>query len=251
MNKTFVIVVGLVFLLVGCAQRTVQCDNQRSSAVLNVRDYGASPDGKISATKQIQSAIDAAAAFGGGTVFVPPGQYVTGTLWMRSNVTVHLDAGATLLGSQDTSEFPEWISDWEGPNVPRETTRYAPLFAGENLENVALVGRGTIDACGEMWWAMQQAQRGKELMRPRTFRLVNCRNVLVQGLTFKRSPYWTISPLACDNVTIDHVTIINPPDSPNTDGINPESCRNVHISNCHVDVGDDCITIKSGKETDG
>jgi polygalacturonase len=98
---------------------------------------------------------------------------------------------------------------------------------------------------------MQAAQKGKELMRPRTFRLVNCRNVLVEGLTFKRSPYWTISPLACDNVTIDKLTIINPPDSPNTDGINPESCRNVHIANCHVDVGDDCITIKSGKETDG
>ena len=243
----------LVLLLVGCAIKTTAGSGAegRSANVVNIRDFGASGDGRSSATKQIQAAIDAAAAAGGGTVLVPAGQYVTGTLWMKSNVTVHIDAGGTLLGSQDKAEFPEWTSDWEGPNVPKETPRYAPLFAGENLENVALVGRGTVDARGEMWWAMQNAQKGKEVMRPRTLRLVNCRNVLVEGLTFKRSGYWTISPLACDNVTIDKITIINPPDSPNTDGINPESCRNVRISNCHVDVGDDCITIKSGKETDG
>jgi hypothetical protein len=81
--------------------------------------------------------------------------------------------------------------------------------------------------------------------------LVDSKNVLVEGLTFKNSPMWTITPLACENVTISKITIQNPPDSPNTDGINPDSCRNVHISDCLVDVGDDCITIKSGKEDDG
>jgi polygalacturonase len=217
-------------------------------AQFDVRIFGASADGKTSATKQIQSAIDACATAGGGTVIVPAGQYVTGTLWMKSNVTLHLEAGATLLGSQDMDEFPFWTSKWEGPGVEK---RRAALFAGEKLENVALTGRGTVDARGAMWWKLQKAKKGVEVLRPLTFRLIDSKNILIEGLTFKNSPMWTISPLACDNVTIDKITINNPPDSPNTDGINPESCRNVRISNCHVDVGDDCITIKSGKETDG
>jgi polygalacturonase len=239
-------------LINGCAHNASLTRSRPSE--FNVASFGAIADGSASTTKRLQAAIDAAASAGGGTVFVPAGTYVTGTLWMKSNVTLYIDAGATLLGSKDKAEFPEWISEWEGPGVPREFRRYAPLFAGEKLENVALVGRGTIDARGEMWWDMQRAEKkasGSEMMRPRTFRLVNSRNILIEGLTFKRSPYWTLSPLACENVTISKVTIINPPDSPNTDGINPESCRNVRISDCHVDVGDDCITIKSGKESDG
>src|SRR6184192_1313843 len=195
--------VVVLLLLIGLAQAAPP----PPGASFDVRQFGVVADGKTSDTKHLQAAIDAASAAGGGTVFVPAGQYVTGTLWMKSNVTIYLDAGATLLGSQDKDEFPEWTSDWEGPNVPKTTTRYAPLFAGEGLENVALVGRGTVDARGEIWWEMQRAQKGNELMRPRTFRLVNSKNILIEGITFKRSPYWTLSPLACDNVTIDKVTI--------------------------------------------
>src|SRR5690349_784110 len=108
MKTWFVICCVLVLLLVGCAVKTHSSANVEpgSFIVLNVRDFGAPHDGKASATKQIQAAIDAAAARGGGTVLVPAGQYVTGTLWMKSNVTLHIDAGATLLGSQDKDEFP-------------------------------------------------------------------------------------------------------------------------------------------------
>ena len=96
-----------------------------------------------------------------------------------------------------------------------------------------------------------QRKNPGEARRPHLVRVVDCRNVLIEGVTLRNSPMWTLSPLACDNVTITKLTVINPPDSPNTDGINPDSCRNVRISDCHVDVGDDCITIKSGKEDDG
>jgi polygalacturonase len=221
---------------------------QPGRASFNVLEFGATGDGQTNCTKAIQSTIDTAASTGGGTVLVPAGQYVTGTLWMRSNITLQLEPGATLLGSQNKDDFPEWVSKWEGPSVK---PRRAAIISGEDLENVAITGRGTIDGRGEMWWEMQRASRGVEVLRPLTYRLINCRNILVEGITVRRSPMWTISPLACDNVTISKLTIINPPDSPNTDGINPESCRNVHIDSCHVDVGDDCITIKSGKETDG
>ena len=123
------------------------------------------------------------------------------------------------------------------------------LISGENLDNVAITGRGTIDGRGQMWWEMmRQLESSMKIIRPRLIRLVDCRNVLVEGVTLTNSPAWTLNPLACDNVSIRGLTVINPPDSPNTDGINPDSCRNVRISDCHIDVGDDCVTIKSGSE---
>lgn len=216
--------------------------------MVNVKNYGAVGDGEANDTKALQGAIDAAAEGGGGTVVVPAGKYVTGSLFLKSNINLHLEAGAVLLGSQNVEDFPLWRSEWEGPNA---AVRRAPLIAGENLTNVSVTGRGVIDGRGEMWWKMQLEKRGMEVLRPLSYRLVNSYNLLVEGVTFKNSPMWTVSPLNCDNVTIRGITIINPPDSPNTDGINPESCRNVRIDSCHVDVGDDCITIKSGKETDG
>lgn len=214
---------------------------------VNVNDFGATGDGESIATQQVQSAIDACAGAGGGTVVVPPGHYVTGTLWLRSNVTLHLQAGAALLGSHRLDDWPLWSSDWEGPGVKKGR---ASLLCGENLNNVAITGPGIIDGRGQMWWDSQRRQPGK-LRRPLLVRIVNSRNVRVEDVTLRNSPMWTLSPLACDDVTIRGVTIHNPADSPNTDGINPDSCRNVAISNCHIDVGDDCITIKSGKEDDG
>jgi polygalacturonase len=215
--------------------------------IVTVQRFGAAADGETNATAQLQAAIDACAQGGGGTVIVPPGKYVTGTLWLRSNITLHLEAGATLLGSNRPDDFPLWSSDWEGPGVKRGR---ASLICGENLDNIAITGPGTIDGRGQTWWDSQRKDPGK-LRRPLLVRFVNSRNVRVEDVTLKNSPMWTLSPLACDNVIVRGVTIFNPADSPNTDGVNPDSCRNVRISNCRIDVGDDCITIKSGKEDDG
>jgi polygalacturonase len=212
-----------------------------------VAAFGAIADGQTLTTQHLQSAIDAAARAGGGTVIIPAGNYVTGTLWLRSNITLHLEAGATLLGSQNFDDFPHWSSQWEGPRVKPGRSS---LICGEGLENIAITGRGVIDGRGQVWWDSQRKHPGA-VRRPLLVRVVDCRNVLIDGITLRNSPMWSLSPLACDNVTITRVTVINPPDSPNTDGINPDSCRNVRISDCHVDVGDDCITIKSGKEDDG
>jgi polygalacturonase len=203
-------------------------------------------DGVTICTAILQNAIDECAISGGGTVFIPSGVYVTGTLWMRSNVTLHLDAGAKLLGAPDVLAFPIWVSQWEGT----ATATHAALICGEGLENIAITGRGTIDGGGLMWWNLF---RDKKLshVRPRLIRVINCRNVLIDGIALVNSPFWTLNPVACDNVTISRVTVKNPPDSPNTDGINPDSCSNVRISDCYIDVGDDCVTIKSGSEEDG
>jgi polygalacturonase len=243
--------VSFAVALAGCvsSSRTTIIHPSTQPATIDVRAFGGVANDDSSDTTSIQRAIDAAAESGGGTVMVRGGSYVTGTLWMKSNVNLHIDAGATLLGSQDMEEFPLWRSEWEGPNA---ATRRAALFAGEKLENVSLTGRGTVDARGAIWWKLQRdAPKGQEVLRPLLFRVVDSKHITIDGLTFLNSPMWTLSPLACEDVSITNVRIQNPPDSPNTDGINPESCNNVRISGCTIDVGDDCVTLKSGKETDG
>jgi polygalacturonase len=187
--------------------------------------------------------MDACVAAGGGTIYIPAGKYLTGPIHFQSNVTLNLDAGARLVFSQNSADFPVLFSRWEG--VEREV--YSPLIYGINLENVAVIGRGLIDGQGAIWWEKQR-QNTLKYPRPRMISFEKCKNVLIEGLTLTNSPAWTINPIQCENVTIDKVTIKNPADVPTTDGIDPDSCQNVHISNCHLDVGDDCIVLKSGTE---
>ncbi|HEV8469647.1 MAG TPA: glycoside hydrolase family 28 protein [Candidatus Limnocylindria bacterium] len=202
-------------------------------------------DGLANDTRALQSAIDETARHGGGTVRIPAGRYVTGSLVLRDNITLHLEAGAVLLGSPDPAEYPPVEARWEG----RHQLTHAPLIGGQGLRNVAITGRGTIDGRGAPWWAKHR-QKTLELPRPRLISFADSSNVLVEGITATNSPAWTINPVRCENVTVTNVTIFNPADSPNTDGINPDSCRDVRISDCHIDVGDDCITLKSGIETE-
>lgn len=216
-----------------------------SNCVFNVRAYGASGDGVALDSPAIQRAINAASQSGGGTIFVPAGKYVVGSIFLRDNITLFIDAGVILLGSQNLADYPIVTMRWEGVTKPT----HAPLITGDGLKNIAVTGRGIIDGRGEMWWQLHRA-KALDAPRPRLIAFSNCTNVLIADVTLTHSPAWTINPVRCDNVTVDHVTISNPADSPNTDGINPDSCRNVHIANCHVDVGDDCVTLKSGVETE-
>ncbi len=210
---------------------------------LNVQQFGARGNGTTNNTASIQRAIDKVSELGGGTVLFPAGTYRTGAVTLKSNVTLFLESGAVLLGSRSLADYPVILSRWEGKT--RET--FAPLIGGDALENVSIVGRGTIDGQGEVFW---QAFKNQELEypRPRCISFLNCRNVYIEGITVCNSPSWTIHPIFCEGVVIRGVTILNPPDSPNTDGINPDSCRVVRISDCHISVGDDCITLKAGIE---
>lgn len=211
----------------------------------SVTDFGAVGDGSAIVTRSLQRAIDTVADGGGGTVIVPAGRFVTGSLRLRSNINLHLEPGATIVGASDVAAFPKWAPNWDGIEM------HASLITGEGLDNVSISGRGTIDGNGAFWWDLfRRKQLGRDNCdkRPRLIRLIDCRNVLVESVTLQNSPMWTLNPVACDEVTIRGIIVRNPPDSPNTDGINPDSCRNVHISDCHIDVGDDCVTIKSGSE---
>lgn len=209
----------------------------------SVRAFGALGDGQTLDSPAIQAAIDACAAQGGGTVYLPAGQYLTGSLFLRDNICLHLDAGATILGSENPEDYPVIHSRWEG----RHQDTHAPLITAQSIHHVSVTGRGVIDGRGDIWWKAKKEGTLKH-PRPRLIGFSDCTNVLIEGITAINSPSWTINPVHCQNVNIRGVTIINPADSPNTDGINPDSCRLVRISDCYISVGDDCITIKSGTE---
>ena len=209
----------------------------------SILDDGARGDGVHDNRQVIQDAIDRAAAAGGGTVVIPAGRFLTGPLLLASHVELHLTAGAQLIFSADFERHPKLVTRWEG----HEQISYRPLIYGKGLENVTISGRGTIDGRGDAWWPLFREGR-LDAARPRLIGLEGCRDVRIEGVHLTRSPAWTVNPIDCDDVSIHGVSIVNPPDSPNTDGINPESCRNVRISDCSIDVGDDCIAIKSGTE---
>ncbi len=236
------------------------------SGYFNVLDYGARPDGRTLCTKAIQKAIDACAAAGGGKVIIPAGRYLSRPLFLKNHVHVEVLAGATLLADTTISAYPSCPGRWEG--IERRV--YASLFTGFHLKDVSITGRGTLDGQGKTWWRAFLATRllrkkagirkreaanppGSPLKwpRPRVINLYSCQNVLIRDLTIVNSPSWTIHPVYCEDVTVENVRIRNPYDSPNTDGIDPESCRDVHIVNCFLDCGDDCIAIKSGYNEDG
>lgn len=216
---------------------------KKTDTVFNIVDFGAVPDGKTLASGAFAAAVQSCVAAGGGTVYVPAGIFLSGPIRLQSNITLHLDAGAKLLFSQDPKDYPVVDSRWEGENC----AVYSPLIYGKGLENVAVTGRGVLDGQGEPWWKWHR-EKSLAYPRPRFICFEDSNNILIEGIKLINSPAWTINPINCENLTITSVTIKNPADSPNTDGINPESCKNVHISNCHIDVGDDCIAIKSGTE---
>ncbi|WBL23393.1 glycoside hydrolase family 28 protein [Zunongwangia sp. HRR-M8] len=230
-------------------------------------------------TEVIQSAIDEASENGGGTVYFPAGDYLTGAIRLKSNITLHLDAGAMLRFSDDFNDYLPFVEmRWEGTVMKN----FSPLIYAYEVENIAIIGRGTIDGQGRKWWlelyrietAEEKPPRTKfqkmwveqnkglktsdyyqrtmswEFFRPPLFQAYRSNNILIEGVTIQNSPFWTVNPAFCNNIRITGVTINNP-ESPNTDGINPTSCKNVHISDSHISVGDDCITIKSGRDADG
>lgn len=209
---------------------------------MNILEIGAIGDGVTDNTAILQRALDSLQE-NGGEVRIPAGKYVTGSLRLYSNTTIYLEAGAVLLASADKEKYPH-ITEEMVPGFVRGT-RQGILFA-LNAENIAVRGEGTIDGRGYNWWRKGETDE----MRPRSIQFINIKRVTIEGIRIINSPCWTVHPIHCDNVTIHNISIFNPYDSPNTDGINPESCRNVKISDCCIDVGDDCITIKSGLERD-
>lgn len=200
-----------------------------SASPVSVRDLGARGDGRTHDTQAIQTAIDTVGP-SGATIYFPPGEYLSGTLHLRSRVTIHLDADATLVASKDDGDFdaPEQLP--YDPFADRETAdfRFA-LLQGRNLEGVRIVGPGRIDA--------NRTTRGG----PKPIALRECRNVRIHDLTISNAANYNISLLGCEDVDIVGITLLNG----YSDGIDPDCCRRVRIANCHIESRDDAIALKT------
>jgi polygalacturonase len=245
-----------------------------------ITKYGAAGDGS-DCTEAFRQAIVACHRAGGGRVVVPEGSFLTGAIHLRSNVNLHVTAGATIKFSRDASKYlPVVFTRWEGVEV----MNYSPFIYAFSQENIAITGQGTIDgqANREYWWPwvgrpqygwsegkanqvndrkilFELAEKGVPVrrrvlggghyLRPQFIQPYRCNNVLIEGVTIRNSPMWEVHPVLCRNVTVRQLTIIS--HGPNNDGCDPESCQDVLIKDCHFDTGDDCIAIKSGRNADG
>jgi polygalacturonase len=209
-----------------------------------VRAYGAKGDGATKDTAAIQKAIDACAAnTGGGTVKLSGGTFVSGPIVLRSNITLDVEKGATLLGSPDHADYPHKI-EFRGPG-------YQAFVGAVNAENITITGGGVIDGNGASWWELARHQKdagvlGSENTRPRGVVFDHCKHVRMENITVQNSAYWQIVPYYTDDMVIRDVTILAPQFSPNTDAIDPFSSSNILIEHVTSDTGDDNVAIKSG-----
>ncbi|KAA5827986.1 glycoside hydrolase family 28 protein [Algibacter amylolyticus] len=249
----------------------------------NILDFGAIADGETNNSQAIKKAIGACNESGGGKVVIPPGKFLTGAIYLKSNVNLHLEAGAEVLFSTSTEDYlPVVHTSYEG----QELMNYSPLIYAYKEKNIAVTGKGTFNgqASKTNWWPWCGAERygyvkgdrnqrdehnlprlwemaesnipvservfgpGHQL-RPLFMQPFECENVLIEGVTFTNAPFWVIHPIKCNYVRVDGVTVNS--HGPNNDGCDPEYSKNVHIVNCVFNTGDDCIAIKSGRNNDG
>ncbi|MBI3735315.1 right-handed parallel beta-helix repeat-containing protein [Candidatus Sumerlaeota bacterium] len=202
----------------------------KAAGPLAVVEFGAKGDGQTKDTAAIQKAIDAAAVRGGGMVRFPAGTYLSGSLHLKSGVTLHLDSGATIKGSKEIEDYDPCERLPFKNASDRETSFFHfALIWGEDVENAGIVGSGNIDS--------NRDKRGG----PKPIALKRCRGITIRGITIRNAPNYNISMLGTDDVVIDGVTILNG----YCDGIDPDACHNVSISNCHIESWDDAIVLKT------
>lgn len=249
----------------------------------NIEDFGALGDSSTLNTAFINKAIAECSQTGGGTVFVPPGVFLTGAIHLQDNVNLLLGKGSELRFSTNPSDYlPLVKTSWEGIFC----YNYSPLVYAVNKKNIAITGEGLLNgkASNQNWWpwkgrpefgwekntncqldpdarpfldkynsertpVTERIMGDGHYLRPQFIQFFNCENILIENISIANSPFWVIHPLLCTNVTVRNVKINSL--GPNNDGCDPESCKNVLIEECIFNTGDDCIALKSGRNEDG
>ena len=222
---------------------------------LNVRDFGAVGDGIHNDTAMLQAAIMSCPK--GGRVLIPEGTYSFTNLFLKSDLILEIAKGAELISIPDRDIFPRFpsvvettdgkseyhLGSWEGNPLPM----FCGLICGVNVENVLICGEGCVNgnASKETWWKDPKIMN--VAFRPRLFFINNCKKVTLQRITVKNSPSWTLHPFFSEHLRFYNLTVLNPSDSPNTDGFDPESCKDIEIAGVKFSLGDDCIAVKAGK----
>jgi polygalacturonase len=239
---------------------------EKTMVHLNVRDLGATGDGKTIDTLALQQALDRCSALNGGEVFVPAGDYLTGALILRSNTTLRLEAGASLLGSPDIADYPMTQVRWEG----RWIKGYGAFISAQDAENVNIIGKGRIIATSEIKGRVRHADgspivsgrppagsapapevptnvaRQDIIRNPALMEFTRCKNVLVQDVFTQGNDMWSTHPVYCENVAFRNVAIHGL-----ADGIDVDSCKHVIIDGCAFETRYDCISLKSGRGMEG
>jgi polygalacturonase len=216
---------------------SVNLPAEKPLPIFNVLNFGLAGDGVTLNTKPFQTLIDSCSENGGGTLFFPPGDFLTGTFQIKDNVNIYLSPGSTVWGSKNRSDYSKGC-----------------LVYAEDAKNISMTGMGTINGNGKSFWEdlikqkLSEEQMREKMWRPgNMMQFVRCNNLLLQDITVANSPAWTIRPIDCERVTITGISILNgiyEEDGPNTDGINPDGCSKVRISDCYIQCGDDCIVLK-------
>ncbi len=198
-------------------------------------------DGITDNTKAIQAAIDSVYNSGGGVVEFSNGKFLTGPFILRSNITLQVDSTATILATQNEKAYYYPNADTTKPPASLQNFIYA-----KNESNITITGGGTIDGQGQPWWDSVNVAKSRGLplpLRPRLIELEHITHLLVTNITLKNSPMFHLCPQYSYDVNINHITILAPSNSPNTDGIDPAQCHHVRISYCTIDNGDDNIAV--------
>ncbi|MBN2545549.1 MAG: glycoside hydrolase family 28 protein [Spirochaetes bacterium] len=234
-----------------------------------IENYGAVGDGITDNTKAINYAINTCSNNGGGKIIISKGSYLTGPVKLKSNIELHIKKDSSIIFKSDFNEYlPVVFTRWEGV----ECFNYSPLIYAINCENIAITGKGKLLGNGVKWWHWKKLQYDaakklydaesdnipvnerifgteEDALRPPFIQTINCKNILLEGITVSNGPFWTIHPVYCKNFIARNLKILT--EGPNTDGLNPDSCENVLIENCFFETGDDCIAISSGMNEDG
>lgn len=212
--------------------------------IFDVLAHGARGDGERDDASAIQAAIDACAAAGGGTVLLPAGRvYLCGALSLKSHVDLHIERGAVLRASRRREDFARHFYGGREQGTP--------IFIGaEHADHAAITGGGVIEGQGLAWMTAELPHMFKCTVpkRPHLICLHGCRHLTVRDVTLRDAANWTLHLVGCEDVLIHGIRILNGLKVPNCDGIDPDRCRNVRISDCHIEAGDDCIVIKNRPE---
>lgn len=216
-----------------------------AAKVCDVKAYGAKGDGTTKDTVAVQKAIDDCTGAGGGTVKVAAGKYLIGPIELKSNITLDLAPGSTLLGSQDVADYPR--------KMEMREMWLQPLIGTNGAKNVTIHGGGTIDGNGEPWWTMAHSVKDSGIYkgsnqhpRPMLMLLDHSSHIVVEGITVQNSAFWQIVPYYSDDLVFRRLRILAPQHSPNTDAIDPFASSHIVIDHVFSSIGDDNIAIKSG-----
>jgi len=224
-----------------------------------ITEFGAKGDSATLNTKAIQSCINKCSTSGGGTVVIPKGVFTSGSIFLKKGVNLLIEKGGKLKGSTASADYPMIATRWEGI----EKQWIAALVNAIELQNILISGEGTIDGAGEVWTErglqMRKQQTEKSipvnvatgLPRPRLMGIQNCRNIKIKGLKLNNQASWGLFVLYSTNVDIANLNITAAHNIPSSDGIDIDSSKDIHITGTFIDVNDDCVSIKSGKDADG